>query len=291
MELLQLQYFCELARTGHLSRTAEKLHIAQPSLSQTLKRLESELGVSLFDRVGNRIVLNNSGRIFLSHVEEIFATLNRAKVELESSLGRKKQTVSLYICSASMFLPEIIRRIQYAAPDIRLQIFHRPADGQSEYPGLYLTSSPVCPEEDPCSEILLKEQIKAALPAGHPLAEKFQLKWTDLKDEPFLSLDSESDLTTAVLYYCRLKGISPNVTTYADSPAVMRELLRLKLGTAFVPECTWRGFAPDTVVLRNVEDLPMERYLLLSWKSNVYPTPAWELCKDIITEYFATVQA
>ena len=73
MELLQLQYFRELARNGHLSKTAEALHIAQPSLSQTLKRLESEIGVPLFDRVGNRIVLNDSGRIFLKYTDEIFA--------------------------------------------------------------------------------------------------------------------------------------------------------------------------------------------------------------------------
>lgn len=62
MELLQLQYFRELARNGHLSRTAEALHIVQPSLSQTVKRLQSEVDVLLFDRVCNRIVLNDSGR-------------------------------------------------------------------------------------------------------------------------------------------------------------------------------------------------------------------------------------
>lgn len=64
MELLQLQYFRELARNGHLSRTAEALHIAQPSLSQTIKRLESEVGVPLFDRVCNRIILNDSAGPF-----------------------------------------------------------------------------------------------------------------------------------------------------------------------------------------------------------------------------------
>ena len=83
MELLQLQYFRELARNGHLSKTAEALHIAQPSLSQILKRLESEIGVPLFDRVGNRIVLNDSGRIFLKYSDEIFAALDRAVQELD----------------------------------------------------------------------------------------------------------------------------------------------------------------------------------------------------------------
>ena len=55
MELLQLWYFREIAHSSHLSRTAKKLHIAQPSLGQMLKRLENELGISLFDRIGKTL--------------------------------------------------------------------------------------------------------------------------------------------------------------------------------------------------------------------------------------------
>ena len=288
MELLQLQYFRELARNGHLSKTAEALHIAQPSLSQILKRLESEIGVPLFDRVGNRIVLNDSGRIFLKYTDEIFAALDRAVQELDEDQSRKKKTVALYICSASMFLPEIVQLIQQADPGIRLQILCRTALGESQYPGLFLMSSPVSrgQSNSMCSQILLKEEIKVAFPKEHPLVSKPCLVWDDLKNEPFLSLDDESDLAVAIRYFCRKKGITPNITTYVDTPSVMRELLRLNLGTAFIPEDTWQGFAPDTVALKTVEDLPMERYLLLSWEEKVYQTPAWKICKNIITEYF-----
>lgn len=290
MELLQLQYFRELARNGHLSRTAESLHIAQPSLSQILKRLECEIGVPLFDRVGNRIVLNESGRIFLMYTDEVFAALDRAAMELEDAGSRRKKTVALYICSASMFLPELVRQIQQKDPQIRLQIFCKSPGGMSEYPGLCITSSPVCPDETTCSKLLLKERIKAALPAGHPLAARDHLLWEDLEGESFLSLDDESDLTLAVRHFCGIKGIEPNITTYVDTPSVMRELLRLNLGIAFIPEYTWEGFAPDTVVLRSVEDLPMERYLMLSWDEKSCQTPAWNTCKDIITEFFLQVR-
>lgn len=58
MELLQLRYFCELAKTEHLTKTANKLHISPPSLSVTISRLETELGVALFDRPGKMIRLN-----------------------------------------------------------------------------------------------------------------------------------------------------------------------------------------------------------------------------------------
>ena len=286
MELLQLQYFRELARSGHLSRTAEKLHIAQPSLSQTLKRLEGEVGVPLFDRVGKRIVLNDSGRIFLKYVDEVFDALDHAAVELEADAVKKQKTVALYICSASMFLPEIVRRIQQADPEIRLQIFQRMPEEKSADPALYLTSSPVQPVEKVSAQVLLRESLKAALPKSHPLAGAEQLVWKNLQTETFLSLAPNSDLSTAIRHFCDEKNITPNITTYVDTPAVLRDLLRLNLGIAMIPEITWQGFALDTVVLKSITDLPMERYLMLSWEENVYQSEAWKLCRNIITEYF-----
>ena len=290
MELLQLQYFRELARNGHLSRTAEALHIAQPSLSQTIKRLESEVGIPLFDRVCNRIVLNDSGRIFLKYTDQIFAALDHAALELEEIQGREEKTVTLYICSASMFLPEIVRLIQQADPEIRLRIFCKSPADRSGFPALCVTSSPVRPAQSSSSSLLLRERIKAALPAEHPLAAKRELTWKDLEQEPFLCLDGESDLTQALHHFFRMKGIEPNTTICADTPSVMRDLLRLNLGIAFIPEYTWHGFAPDTVVLRTVRDLPMERFLLLSWEKQVYQTHAWKTCRDIIAEYFLHLQ-
>lgn len=286
MELLQLRYFRELARSEHLSKVAEKLHISQPSLSQMLKRLEKEIGMPLFDRVGKRIVLNESGKIFLRYVDEVFDALDNASLELEVRQKQKKQTVALYVFSASMHLPEIVSQVQKAAPNVRLQIYQHIPEEKPSCPFLCLTSVPVCPKQDACFEILLEERIKAALPATHPLAERPELTWEDLKDESFLSLVPGSDLSRAVQYFCSEKGIQPDITTWVDSPDVLRRFLRLNLGIAFIPEDTWRGFAEDTVVLKPVEDLQMKRYLLLSWEEAMYQTPAWKLCKTIITDYF-----
>ena len=126
MDLLQLKYFREVARTQQLSKTAQKLHIAQPSLSQTLKRLETELGCSLFDRQGKGICLNHAGTIFLRYVEQVFTALDNARLELDELKSSVDQTVSLYVGSASMLLPAIVRRIQEKDPGIRLQITQQP---------------------------------------------------------------------------------------------------------------------------------------------------------------------
>ncbi len=70
MELLQLEYFKMIAKTQNISAAAKELHVVQPSLSQLLKRLEQEVGVPLFDRVGKHIQLNTYGQVFLKYTEE-----------------------------------------------------------------------------------------------------------------------------------------------------------------------------------------------------------------------------
>ena len=228
----------------------------------------------MFDRVCNRIILNDSGRTFLKYTDQIFAALDHAALELEEIQGREEKTVTLYICSRLCSCRRLSasssRRIRKSAFEYFVK-----ARQNGPAPRHFVLHRPRCvPVESSCSSLLLRERIKAALPAEHPLAAKEELIWEDLKYEPFLSLDGESDLTQALNHFFCMKGIEPNTAICADSPSVMRELLRLNLGIAFIPEYTWHGFAPETVVLRSVRDLPMERYLLLSWEKQVYQTHA-----------------
>ena len=292
MELLQLWYFREIAHSGHLSRTAEKLHIAQPSLSQMLKRLENELGISLFDRIGKRLVLNENGVIFLKYTDQIFSALNNAKLELAEHTEKKEKQVILCVSSASLFLPEILKQIHKADPHIHLRIVKDPKDAEEGLPMLRLYSTAKFSQKikakrgDETKQILMKEPIRLLLPKSHPLTEKETLLAEDLKGEPFISLGVQSDLAQIIRTFTGEIVWEPEITTYVDSPAMMRQFLKLNLGCAFVPEYTWYRFAEDTAVLKAVHDLPMERYLIMEWDPDLYQTEAFILCKNIITDYF-----
>ena len=76
MDLSQLHYFRTAARTGNLSQAARELFVTQPNLSRSMARLETELGVPLFEHRKGKVVLNEYGRIFLSGVENVFGELN-----------------------------------------------------------------------------------------------------------------------------------------------------------------------------------------------------------------------
>ena len=95
MELIQLKYFKTVASIGKISEAAEALFISPSALSTSISRLEKELGVKLFDRTNNRILLNQQGQTFLKYVNQVFASLEAAKTELRQNALLQGHHVSL----------------------------------------------------------------------------------------------------------------------------------------------------------------------------------------------------
>lgn len=100
MEIQQFRYFLEAARYENLTKAAEDLHIAQPALSQSIKRLETELGVSLFDRKNHRIELNEQGKLLKKRLIPILESIDNLKDELWESVYSSERTIYLNFLSA-----------------------------------------------------------------------------------------------------------------------------------------------------------------------------------------------
>jgi hypothetical protein len=107
MELHQLRYFCAVARTGNFTRAAENQHIAQPSLSQQIHKLEDELGARLFDRLPRFARLTESGKAFLPRAETILRRVDEARTEIQGKSLVEVGTV--YVGS----IPTIAYEVQY----------------------------------------------------------------------------------------------------------------------------------------------------------------------------------
>ena len=121
LTLLALSYFQKTAELQHLTRAAEALHISQPSLSHTIKVLETELGVPLFSRSGRNIVLTRYGEILLRHTNRIMQELHGAQKELADTKEAQKLTVTISLFAASMIIPAFLtllkEDIMLAMPD------------------------------------------------------------------------------------------------------------------------------------------------------------------------------
>src|SRR5215471_5946218 len=110
MEIHQLRYFCSVAETGSFTRAAQREQIAQPSLSQQIIKLEEELGVRLFDRLGRSVRLTNPGEIFLPRARAILNELRAAKEEVTDKQSSLAGPVSVGVIPtiAPYFLPSRI---------------------------------------------------------------------------------------------------------------------------------------------------------------------------------------
>ena len=108
MELLQLEYFYAVAQNQHMTRTAEQLHIAQPSLTQSIRRLEKELGVPLFYRSGRNIALTTYGEALQNALTPVLKTLHQIPTQLQQMALEREKTIRLNVLAASTLVTQAL---------------------------------------------------------------------------------------------------------------------------------------------------------------------------------------
>jgi len=187
MELLQLRYFKKVAETGKISAAAKELYISAPALSATLSRLEKELGVKLFDRQANRIVLNQQGEIFLRHVDGVFASLESAKTEMAQSLQKQGGEVRIAVTDAILWR-ELLSYFTEAYPEIRILATTVPLSRLRDLSlsGRYtflLAAEGETENADWVSRPLFEDRLMLMAHKNHPLAQKTSLRLSDLRGE------------------------------------------------------------------------------------------------------------
>ena len=121
MELTQLRYFLEVARNEHMTKSAEKLHIAQPSLTKTIHNLEDELGVPLFVPSGRNIVLSEYGRYLKERLEPIMAELDGLPAAMQDLANLKNETIHVNVLAASIFVTEAIIEYKREHSEIKFE--------------------------------------------------------------------------------------------------------------------------------------------------------------------------
>lgn len=187
MELLQLRYFKKVAETGKISTAARELYISAPALSATISRLEKELGMQLFDRQANRIVLNAQGEIFLRHVNRVFASLDSARAEMQESLSRQGGEVRIAVTDAILWR-ELLSFFTDAHPEIRISAttvsLSRVKD--LSLSGRYtflLAAEGEAEREDWQCQTLFEDALMVMLNKKHPLAQEDGLYLEALRGE------------------------------------------------------------------------------------------------------------
>ena len=235
MELLQLRKFCHAARSGSFAATAKAFGVPPSDISQTVRRLEDELGVRLFDRQPNAVVLNSRGEAFARQTEQALRLLDGA-VTAAADDGSSGE---IYICVNTnrrivMDTVEAFSRL-YPEVDITARVS---ADPTADTFDLIVSAQ----DERLASfrrEKLLSEQLAVAVSRRSPWADAARL--ADLAEAPFITMNEGSSLYRLTHRLCREAGFAPRVAVQSDDPYYVRKCVELGLGAAVVPLFSWQG--------------------------------------------------
>jgi LysR family hydrogen peroxide-inducible transcriptional activator len=242
MEVHQLRYFCAVAETGSFTRAAAREQVAQPSLSQQIMKLEEELGVRLFDRLGRAVRLTEPGQIFLPRARTVLGELRAAKEEVaeKQSTVNGKVSVGVIPTIAPYFLPPRIALFSRKYPlatitvmeDVTVRLMDRLRGGLVD---LAIMALPARGHDLECYP-LRTERLFAILPKGHPLSRKRSLKMKELRSEPFLLLRDDHCFRDTAIEVCKQARLVPQVVFESGQFSSILGMVAAGLGISIVPE-------------------------------------------------------
>jgi DNA-binding transcriptional LysR family regulator len=247
MELRHLRYFRAVAEELHFGRAAERLHIAQPPLSQQIRQLERELGVTLFTRSTRRVELTAAGDAYLKRAVSVLDAVDDAGHQARRIAQGIEGHLTIGCVGSATYsvLPRLVRALRDELPHVEIGIrgeMLAPAQLDALLAGdidIALLRPPV--EHAAIRvEVLRRDRLIAALPADHPLAERDLLRVGELRGEDFIAHAGQGrsvmgGLLTAI---CADAGFAPRVRHEVSETSTLVTLVAAGLGVAVVPAPT-----------------------------------------------------
>lgn len=247
MEILQLRYFCSAAETENFSATANRYRVPPSDISQSIKRLENELDIPLFERSANRVRLSDRGREFYVKINRVLQLLDTAVQDITTT-GAGGQ-LRILIGSNRRITMQAVERFRNEYPSVDIVAQHS-STALSEDFDLIVTAEHIDAKEFERTRIL-SEELCLAVRRDNPIASLPHLSAEDLEPQAFISMSAGAPLYTITKEICADMGFTPHIAIQSDDPFYIRKCVEMGLGVAVVPEMSWRGqFSSDTVLRR-----------------------------------------
>jgi len=276
VELLQLKYFCDAAQTQNFSKTAKKFMVPTSNISQSIKRLETELETKLFNRSANKIELNAAGEAFYKNVSEALSLLQLAKSEARSE--SRPEPVRINIQVNRNITMNVVEKFQKTHPEISFDINHSTNKRMTDFD--------VVVTDRECEYVGVRTKLIA-----EPLLIAYNKNLFCLSDTstvaeleklPFVSMRDGNSMHYHMNRICADLGFSPRVVLQSEDPFYIRKCIELGLGVAFVPKLSWSGQFGNSIGLKSIGDYTRTTYLYYKNTKNKYIT---EFC-DMLRQSF-----
>jgi DNA-binding transcriptional LysR family regulator len=261
----QLEVFEAIARLGSFTRAAEELFLTQPTISMQAKKLAETVGLPLFEQLGKKVFLTDTGRELHKTCREIFKHLSHFEMTVADLKGLKQGTLRLaVVTTAKYFAPRLLGPFCQQYPGIQVslkvsnreRVLERLADNQDD---LYILGQP--PEElDAIAEPFLDNPLVVLAPAGHPLAGKNKIPLARLAQEPFLLREPGSGTRKALERLFADHGLTIKVRMELGSNEAIKQAIIGGLGVSVLSRHTLALDAPmGQLAVLNVTGFPIQR--------------------------------
>ncbi len=287
MELRQLRYLVAIADERHFTRAAARENVAQPALSQQLRRLEAEVGVPLVHRTTRHVELTGAGEALVRRARRALAEVDAARAELADLVGVRSGRVVIgamqslgpfdlsgLVSDFFALHPGVEQTIREDVSDPLLDMLAHDAVDLA-----FLSLEPHFDRAALEARTLLVEPLVAVVATDHPLASRARVPLAALRDERFVTYRAGAGLRRILLAACRDAGFEPQPAFETNNALRARGLAGRGLGVAVIPESDARAPGPEVAVVALEE--PLQRDVTLVWRRHRHHSPAARAFLDL----------
>ncbi len=276
MELRHLRYFLAVAEELNFTRAAERLGISQPPLTQQVKALEAELGVTLLDRSAYRIELTDAGRVFAAEAARILGDARSAMQAARRAARGATGRVRVGFTESASFNPLVTSTLlsfRSDFPAVEVSLEEHPSTDlivalREERIDAAFVRPPLPTKRGLELDLLEKEPLVVAVPSGHPLVSRREINLGCLAAETFILYPRavRPGLADTVVAACEAAGFTPKVGQYAPQLSSTINLVAASLGISIVPD-SMRCLQARAVVYLPLRGEPLHALLGIAYRT------------------------
>jgi LysR family transcriptional regulator, cyn operon transcriptional activator len=290
MELRQLEYFYAVCQELHFTRAAEKVGISQPSLSQQIRLLEHEIGTPLFDRIGKKTALTESGELLLKYTRNIFHELEQAKTSIDELNGLQRGTISVgtLLTVENYLIPPTLRSFHQLYPAVKISVFGlRTGDIQKQLLENKLDIGIVFlpMKGDELETIsLYTEEMAFAVPVGHPLENQNTLGIEALRTTPSILLPEQYFIRQLINKACKDAGFIPEPIFEITTMQSLIDMVIDRVGVTILPRPYLEYLNHPRIRIIPIVNANLARDIGIIYRKDKYLSAATRIFIDILKE-------
>ena len=293
MELRQLRYLVALADERHFTRAALREHVAQPALSQQIRRLEAEVGLTLVDRTTRSVALTEAGELLVTHARRVLAEVDVARAELGDLAGVRAGhlTIGVVPTTGPVDVSKLVADFLACHPAVELTVHEQSSDDLAEMLRLDRLDLAILSATERIKSCglglhrLVAEELVVVLPVDHPLAKRRTVRLAELADGPFVGYREGAKLRELLESAACDAGFEPRIPLESIDSRRIRMLVSRGLGVAIVA----RSDAEEpgaTVAVAALTEPSLTRDITLAWRAERRHSPAAAAFLDLIRRAF-----